>query len=103
MYPIEKYHYLALSVILLISIFTYFADDSNVTYDLTGIVHDQKSSTNGYIFYIDTADRDIRCFCKENAEELGYYAVIGQFSDDGGIFFIEKMMRIDENNNANQD
>ena len=106
MHPIKKYHYLGLSVILLISIFTYFSDENNITYDMTGIIHGVKASSNGYVFSIDTVDGDVRCFCKECPNDLGYYAVRGKYSNDGNIFFIERMHNMeknDENNNVNQD
>lgn len=89
------YQLAGLSVIVLISIFAYFSDEHNAEYDLSGIVHDISSSTKGFIFQIDTTESSYRCFFDESPIELGYYAVRGSFSDDGGIFFIEKMMNMD--------
>lgn len=74
------------------SLFVFFNDSDNVNFDEEGIIHDVRTSKNGFIFYIDTGDLSIRCFSKEKPEEYGYYGLIGSYSDDGGIFFVERMM-----------
>ena len=95
MLPISKYTLIALSVLVFILLFAYFSDERNMDYQFSGVVHDIKSSSNGYIFYIDTAEEPIRCYSSERPENLGYYAVRGTFSDDGGIFFVEGWSDID--------
>ena len=76
------------------SLFIYFNDANNIDFDEEGIVHDITTSKNGFIFYIDSGDLNVRCFFKESPENYGYYGLTGEYSDDGGIFFVERMMRI---------
>ena len=82
-----------------ILLFSYFSDERNADYQLTGVVHDVKSSTNGFLFYIDTADDTIRCFSSDRPEDLGLYSLRGSFSDDRGIFFVERMLDTDNYQN----
>jgi len=92
---IKTYTLIALAVLSFILIFAYFSDERNMDYQFTGVIHDVKTSTNGFIFYIDTVDESIRCYSSERPDDLGYYAVRGSFSDDRGIFFVERMSDID--------
>jgi hypothetical protein len=93
--PIRRYALIALSVLAFMLLFAYFSDERNMDFQFSGVVHDVKTSSNGYIFYIDTADESIRCYSSECPDDLGYYAVRGTFSDDGGIFFVEGWLDID--------
>ena len=81
------------SVILLISLFAFFLDETNIECDYSGIVHDIRSSSNGFTFYIDCSDVTFKCYSKEEPADLGYYGIIGSFSDDNTIFFIERMVK----------
>ena len=90
---------IAIAVVSFILLFAYYSDERNAGYQFTGIVHDLKESTNGFIFYIDTKDETIRCFSSERPEDLGLYSIRGSFSDDRGIFFVEKMLDIDNYKN----
>jgi hypothetical protein len=95
--PISKYLLIGLAILVVISIFSYFSDEENVEYDYYGIVHDIKSTSNGYIFYLDTLENDIRCYSSGIPNDLDMYAVKGSFSSDGNLFFVEFMMDIDKN------
>ena len=92
---IRKYVYVGLSVILLISLFSFFSDEYNMDSDYAGIVHDVRTSTNGFTFYIDCSEGSFRCFFSEKPVEYGYYGIIGEFSSDRNIFFIDRMILLD--------
>lgn len=85
----NRYILIGLSVLALISLFAFFSDESNADYNYSGIVHDVKQSSNGFLFYLDTGSEDLRCYCSEQPMDLGYYAVRGSFSQDNKIFFAE--------------
>jgi hypothetical protein len=92
----NKYIVLGLSVIMVISVFLIFERNDIEDYDISGIVHDVRESTNGWMFYVSTPDgSDIRCFFKERPVDMGHYGVAGDPSDDGGIFFVSSMELFD--------
>lgn len=99
MFLIKRYSLIAIAVVSFILLFAYYSDERNAGYQFTGVVHDIKSSTNGYIFYIDTAEETIRCFSSDQPEDLGLYSFRGSFSDDRGIFFVERWLDIDNYQN----
>ena len=91
-----RYVILGLSVVLISMVFVHFSDEENIEYDYTGIVSDVREGENGFTFHLHTSGRvDIRCFSEERPAELGYYAVKGDMSDDGGILFVSAMMDLD--------
>ena len=93
---ISRYTVLGVSVLLIAGVFLFFSDTDNIGYDHTGIVSDVRESTNGYTFHLHDSDRnDIRCFSYEEPVEMGYYAVSGEFSDDGNIFFVSTLRSLD--------
>lgn len=91
----DKYLILGLSVISIMVVFAYFLDDSNVEYDHTGIVSGIKGTSSGYTFYLEENGRDIKCFYSERPNNLGLYSIKGNYSDDGSIFFVSRMMDMD--------
>lgn len=99
MLKIRRYSLIAIAIISFILLFAYYSDERNAGYQFTGVVHDVKASTNGFIFYIDTADQTIRCFASDQPKDLGLYSVRGSFSDDRGIFFVERWLDIDNYQN----
>ena len=81
---------------ILVGSFLVFSDEDIVEYDITGIVHDIRETTNGFTFTIDTSNGDSKkCFSREMPRELGYYGICGNYSDDGTIFFISHMFCFD--------
>ncbi|WII08100.1 hypothetical protein PED39_02565 [Methanomassiliicoccales archaeon LGM-RCC1] len=86
---------LGLSVILLISLFAYFSDENNIEYDYSGIVHDIRTSSTGYTFSIDCPEGDLRCYYKDMPQDMGYYSVRGDFSNDHTMFFVKWMTNND--------
>lgn len=91
-----RYTLLGLSVVAVACVFVFFSDPDNIDYDYTGIISDVSESTSGFTFHLHTAAReDIRCFSYEEPLELGYYAVSGEFSNDGNIFFTSTIRNLD--------
>ncbi len=95
MFPIDKYMLIGISVIILAFLFIHFSDDMNVDHDYTGIVYDIRSTSNGYTFLFDSSEGEFKCYCSERPVDLGYYGIRGQFSNDGSIFFIDRLTNID--------
>lgn len=96
MTKISGYTVLGLSVILIAGMFLFFSDEDNIEYELSGIVSDVNTSTNGYTFTIVTATGDeIRCFSYEMPKIMGHYALSGEFSQDGNIFFVSVLRNLD--------
>ena len=92
----SRYTVLGLSILVISGMFVFFTDIDNLDYDYTGIVSDVRESENGFTFHLHTSGRDdIRCFSTIEPVELGYYAIIGDFSDDGNILFVSVMRNLD--------
>ncbi len=97
MIPINKYVTLGMAVVVLAGLFLVFSDEGIGEYDHTGIVHDIRSSSSGYTFYIDMSDgSSLKCFSRSEPSELGYYGISGDLSDDGSIFFVSDMVCFDD-------
>ena len=93
----KRYAVVGIAVILVAVLFLSFSDDAeNEGYDMSGIVHDIRSSTNGFTFYLDTVDDSIRCYSNECPADLGYYGVNGSLSKDGSIFFVDALHALDD-------
>lgn len=94
----KKYAVVGFAMILIVILFLSFSEGTNGSeYDMTGIVHDIRSSSSGFTFHLDTSDDSIWCYSKESPADLGYYGVDGSFSDDGSIFFVKTMVRLESN------
>lgn len=92
----NRYAILGISIVVIAGIFVFFTDPNNIRYDHTGIVSDVDDSEKGYTFHLhDAHGNDIRCFSYERPVELGYYAVSGELSDDGNIFFVSVLRNLD--------
>ncbi len=91
MFHNDKYVYIGLSVIFIIGSFAFFSDGSNIEYDLEGFIYDIRITENGCIFNIESDDQCIRCYYSEIPIEFGYYAIIGNYSENNTIFFVERM------------
>ena len=96
----SKYVLIGLSVLIMLSIVIYHSDDDNIPYDYSGIVYDINESKSGYTFNFDTKDESFRCYYPERPADLGYYRIRGEFSDDGNIFFIDRMLDLDHRSNG---
>ena len=96
MVAVNRYAVLGLSLVLIFGSYVLLSDPDSVSYDFSGIVSDVKESDNGYVFHLHTSDQEnIKCFSEERPSELGYYAVSGEMSDDGGIFFVSFLHSLD--------
>ncbi len=95
----KRYAAVGLAIVLVAVLFiTFSEDEGDEDYDMTGIVHDIRGSTNGFTFYIDTIDSQIRCFSRLSPVDLGYYGLKGSFSEDGSIFFVEMLTSLEGHN-----
>lgn len=90
-----RYAVLGFAVVLLVLFFCMGSDDDLLSPEHTGIVVDVNEGDNGFTFILETRDSDIRCFSSDVPMELGYYEVIGDFSKDGRIFFVEQLIYLD--------
>ena len=91
----NQYAVIGIVVIIMAVTYAYFADEDNIEYDHSGIVHDVSASANGYTFYIDISEGDLKCYYPERPEEYGYYRIKGTLSGDGSIFFVSVMQSLD--------
>lgn len=91
-----RYVFLAISVMVIACVFVFFSDPDNIEYEYTGIVSDVSESSSGFTFHLHTSSQeDIRCFSYDEPVGLGYYAISGEFSDDGNIFFVSVLRNLD--------
>ncbi len=89
---------MSFTIILLVLCFVIFSNDvMKMTPEYTGIVSEIYEGDNGYTFTFSTIDDEFRCFSEECPEEYGYYGIIGDFSNDSTIFFVNELMDLDEN------
>lgn len=96
MSSMSRYTVLGISIIMVAGIFVFFTDTDNLDFDYTGIVSDVKEGSSGYTFHLNMSNGEsIRCFSTEEPVDLGYYAVIGDFSDDGNILFTKVLRNLD--------
>lgn len=83
----NKYSVLAISVIILIGLFSYFQigeDDETVT----GFASDIRQSNSGYVFFINDPDgNSIKSFSSFQPDIL-VHSFHGNYSSDGSIFFV---------------
>ena len=85
----NKYLVLSVAVLAVILMFAAFEGNPFDDYDYTGIVYDVRTSSSGYVFYLDSSEGEsFKCFFRDEVSELGHYGVSGSFSDDGSIFFV---------------
>jgi hypothetical protein len=93
---LKMYAVLGLAVIASMALFVSFDWDDPSDYDTSGIAHSVRATENGYIFELFTFQGyDIRCFCREEPVELGHYAVSGDLSSDGSLFFVSEFGDLD--------
>jgi hypothetical protein len=88
----DKYFIICVSTIL---IFAYawsssvFEDENE---DLKGIVFDVHKSDKGFVFTLESSEGNYqKCFFHEEPEELMAYSIIGNFSENRSMLFVEKM------------
>lgn len=87
---------IGLSVLMVVFIIQMFSKGQDDLYCLTGIVADISSTSNGFTFDIHTSDGVvIRCFSHFELVENGYYALSGDYSSDGSIFFVDGFRDLD--------
>jgi DNA polymerase II small subunit/DNA polymerase delta subunit B len=66
--------------------------------NIVGIVFDVRTTQNGYTFsFEDAIGGKIRCFSRAEPHEFGEYFIKGTFSSDGGMFFVDRMEPVRQN------
>lgn len=91
----NQYIVIGTVAIIMTVTYAYFADEDNIEYEYSGIVRDISSSANGYTFYIDTSEGDMKCYYPEKPVKYGHYRIKGSLSSDGSIYFVEWMQSMD--------
>jgi hypothetical protein len=92
----NKYLVLSVSVLAVAALIVVFEDNPFEDYDYTGIVHEVKPTSSGFVFLFDASTGEsFKCYSSKEVSELGYYGVSGEFSDDGSIFFTNGVKLLD--------
>jgi len=92
----NKYSLVAIGTILVIALFLTFSPTQvvDVDFDYIGMISDINKSSNGYTFTINTTEESIKCYFEERPNE-SMYKIMGDFSNDGNIFFISSMTEVE--------
>ena len=92
----QRYIAIGTAVLLVTLTMVVFSDESmQDDPDITGIVSDVREGSNGFTFTLETFDGEIRCFFRERPVDLSYCGVSGTFSDDGSIFFVDRIVLLE--------
>jgi hypothetical protein len=92
----DRYSLLCFSVALMIMMTLFLETEEVGEEKRIGVVYDVDASQSGYVFYFeDSYGERMRCFVRAEPAEFGVYAIKGSFSDDGGLFFVNKMEPIE--------
>ncbi|MDR3205804.1 MAG: hypothetical protein LBT41_01705 [Candidatus Methanoplasma sp.] len=68
------------------------SSDHEIGKEAVGIVFDIRESANGYTFSFEDADgAKRRCYYSEMPVDDGVYAIVGNTSEDGKMFFVREM------------
>ncbi len=85
---------IAVCIVVVAAIFVTFSDEDS--FDCTGIVYDIDQTSSGFMFLLQTSSGiHQKCFSYTEPVHLGYYGLNGSFSEDGSIFFVSKMIDLD--------
>ena len=93
---VNRYVVFALSVMSLMGTIVVFSDYGGDSGSLCGIVHDIEESSKGFTFTIDVSSGSIRCFSYDPLDDLGLYRIYGSFSDGGSMFFVTRVVSLDD-------
>lgn len=89
----DRYSLLCFSVASILVLTVLVTDDKDDNENMIGIIHDISVTKNGYTFFLeDVSGKNIRCFTRSEPVNLSVCSVTGSYSDDGGIFFISRMV-----------
>ncbi len=92
---IGRYKLIGISLIVVLSIFLLYSDGEPSSIDFKGIVSDVNESSTGFTFILNTYDGPIHCFFTECPEDMKYYGVEGDFSQDGTILFVNELVPLE--------
>ncbi len=86
---------IAIGIVVVAAIFVTFSDEDS--FDCTGIAYDIDQTSSGFTFFLQTSSgMHQRCFSYTEPVYLGYYGLNGSLSEDGSIFFVSKMINLDD-------
>ena len=89
----DKYFIICVSIVLIFALAWSTLEKEEKNEDIKGIVFDVHESEKGFIFTLESSDGICRkCFFHEEPQELMAYSIFGNFSEDGNIFFVKKMI-----------
>ena len=93
----DKYFVTGLFLILLFSlVWISFNMEEKNDGDIEGVVYDIRKTENGFVFMTDLSDGNTqKCFFNEKPESMMVYRMKGSFSEDGNIFFVKNMVRVE--------
>lgn len=85
----DKYIVLAVSIILIIGIFSFFGIDNEDC--IIGYADNVQKTDSGFTFFINIENgKEIKSFYKEKPDGL-LHKFFGKYSDDRTIFFVENI------------
>ncbi|MDR3282550.1 MAG: hypothetical protein LBS92_02935 [Candidatus Methanoplasma sp.] len=94
----DRYVLLAVSVVIVMILTIVVASPRSASdsgmgeEEIVGVVFDIKESAKGYTFTLeDTSGAGRRCYFPEMPVDDGVYAVTGEVSEDGMMFFVRQM------------
>ena len=60
--------------------------------EITGVISDPSQSQNGTVFKVtDLEGKEFRCFYRSEVPSAALCRLIGSFSSDGGMFFVDRI------------
>jgi hypothetical protein len=96
----DKYVYLCIAVALILLSTLFFQpnikEDTTENTGILGITYDVRVSAKGYTFsFEDVKGETTRCFSYDEPDEDTIYVVKGNVFEDGSMFFVKDMQRMD--------
>lgn len=92
----DKYFIILISLVLVFILAWSVLDTKTENKDcdrMLGIAFDVRETESGFVFSVEISDgSSYRCFYEECPDELGVYFFYGNFSQDKGLIFLEKMV-----------
>lgn len=94
----DRYFLFCLAVGFIISISAFLMEDESSSLQI-GSVSSLYESSNGFVFIFDSSEGEtFKCFSKQKPDMGTVIGIDGDFSDDGGIFYVSCMISIMEKN-----
>ena len=92
----DKYFIICISTVLIFALAWSTLNVEEENEDIKGIVFDVHRSEKGFVFTLESSEGICRkCFFNEEPKNLMAYSVSGNFSENGNILFVKKMMLLE--------